>query len=231
MPCPLELYTLSIGVIWPAHWNYISSITIHSWCSFGSKRYRNELNFRLSASKPAQTLLLNFHTIIRFQPFHFYPQTLCRKGIAAETRKYYPLQEGTVDKGECFQHFQLFSGLPIELYIQCRGMYTHHAGFICPPCWIYRFTVWAKVRWNVGLWLLARGMKHTNMWAVPNRACIWIKQRFCYNEMQASFCYNRASVDSKYRKRTFAFRSAFRKKCQWKGTFLKNWRLKAVFLF
>jgi len=26
------------------------------------------------------------------------------------------------------------------------------------------------------------------MWAEPNRACIWIKQSLCYNEIQASFC-------------------------------------------
>ena len=98
-----------------------------------SNLHRNELNFQLSTSKPAQTLLLNFHAIIRFQPFHFYPQTLCRKGIAAETRKYYPLQEGTVDKGECFQRFQLFSGLPIELYIQ-RSRYVYS------PYWFYMST-------------------------------------------------------------------------------------------
>jgi hypothetical protein len=37
---------------------------------------------------PVQTLLLNFHAIIRFQPFQFYPQTLCWKELAAETGKY-----------------------------------------------------------------------------------------------------------------------------------------------
>ena len=82
---------------------------------FSSQPYGKELKFQLSVSKLVQTLLLNFHAIIRFQPFHFYPQTLCWKELAAETGKYYPLQEGTEDMGECFQRFQLFLGLPVDI--------------------------------------------------------------------------------------------------------------------
>ena len=63
-----------------------------------------------------------------------------------------------------------------------------------------------------------------------------MKQRLYLSETEASVCYNRASVESNYSKKkvklyTFAFRGDFSQKHRWKGTFLKNWKLKAVFYF
>ena len=82
----------------------------------------------------------------------------------------------------------------------------------------------------MGLWLLARGMEHTNMWAEPNRACIWIKQRFCYNEMQASFCYNRASIEEKgVGAMHFRFQECFQEKTPMKRYFFEELKAEGGF--
>lgn len=102
-----------------------------------------------------------------------------------------------------------------------RGIYIHHPG---------------KSGWHAGWGLLTCGLEIIGTWAGQNRASILMKQSLYLSETEASFCYNRASVESNYSKKkvklyTFAFRGDFSQKHRWKGTFLKNWKLKAVFYF
>jgi len=81
--------------------------------------YCFEQNPQLSASQPAKTLLLNFHAIIRFQPFQLFGLT--GRGI--------------------YSAWWVYILTMVDLYV-------HRAGSIYPPSGVYRFTMWAKVSWR-----------------------------------------------------------------------------------